>query len=125
MSKLSISAYLAILYGIGLICFETLVNWGQWQWWPFWIVDYVAALFLILGGLATLKKRNYGPKLLCTGWGFVLAMLWMSLAGNISDGMEPNRNDRVLELYLGLTIFSIILSLIGLGLALFRDKKQM
>jgi len=35
MNKLQISAYLAIIYGIGLAGFETLVNWGQWQWWPF------------------------------------------------------------------------------------------
>ncbi len=124
MNKLTISAYLALIYGIGLICFETFVNWGQWQWWPFWLVDYVAAFFLILGGFALLRKKDQGPKLLCAGWGFTLAMLWMSLAGNISNGMDPNRDDRVLGLYLGLTLFSIILSLTGLIFALANNKKQ-
>ena len=55
MRKHVISSYLALIYGLGLICFETLVNWGQWQWWPYWLVDYVAAALLILGGIATLN----------------------------------------------------------------------
>jgi len=88
MNKLVISAFLAIIYGLGLASFETYVNWGQWQWWPFWLVDYVAAALLIFSGLATLKRRIYGPKLLGSDWGFTLGMMWMSLAGNISDGTD-------------------------------------
>ena len=53
MNKLLISAYMALLYGVGLAGFETLVNWGQWQWWPFWLVDYVAAALLLFGGFKT------------------------------------------------------------------------
>ena len=122
MNKLVISASLAIIYGLGLASFETYVNWGQWQWWPFWLVDYVAAALLIFGGLATLKSHIYGSKLLCAGWGFALGMMWMSLAGNISDGADPDRASRVAGLYVSLIVVSMAISLIGLLLALSRDK---
>lgn len=123
MKRLILSAGLAIVFGIGLACFETLVNWGQWQWWPFWMVDYVAAALLIVGGLATFKQFKLGSKLLCSGWGFTLGMLWMSLAGNISNGTDPNRAARVADLYIALIIFSIVLALIGLLLALTKEEK--
>ena len=123
INKLKISAYLALLYGVGLACFETFVNWAQWQWWPFWLVDYVAAVFLIMGAIFTLQGTRFGSKFLCAGWGFTLGMMWMSLAGNISDGTDPNRAARVFGLYLGLITFSMIVSLAGLGLALVGKEK--
>jgi len=118
MTKLSFSAYMALLYGFGLAGFETLVNWGQWQWWPFWLVDYVAAGLLLLAGFATLKNLTSSSKLLCLGWGFTLGMMWMSLAGNIADGTDPDRAARVADLYVALIVFSLAYSLIGLVLAL-------
>ena len=124
MNKLLISAYMALLYGVGLGGFETLVNWGQWQWWPFWLVDYVAAALLLFGGFKTLKHPYYGAKLLCLGWGFALGMLWMSLAGNISNGTDPARAARVANLYIILIVFSMLLSFIGLILALKGNPKQ-
>ena len=114
---------MALIYGVGLAGFETLVNWGQWQWWPYWLVDYVAAAFLLLGGFKTLKHPYYGAKLLCLGWGFTLGMLWMSLAGNISEGTDPDRAARVANLYIILIVTSMLLSLIGLFLAL-KDNHE-
>jgi len=124
MNKLTLSAYLAVIYSIGLASFETLVNWGQWQWWPYWLVDYVAAALLLFGGLATLRHPYSGSKLLCTSWGFVLGMMWMSLAGNISDGTDPDRAARVAGLYTLLIIFSMTLSLVGLLFAIVGNNKH-
>lgn len=124
MRKHVISSYLALIYGLGLICFETLVNWGQWQWWPYWLVDYVAAALLILGGIATLKHRLYGSKLLSAGWGFTLGMMWMSLAGNIADGTDPDRASRVAGLYVILIVFSMTVSFFGLLLALASSQEK-
>lgn len=123
MNRLQVSAYMALIYGAGLAGFETLVNWGQWQWWPYWLVDYVAATLLLFGGLTALKHRYYGSKLLCLGWGFTLGMLWMSLSGNISNGVDPDRAARVANFYIILTVFSMVLSLIGLLLAL-KDNHE-
>ena len=74
---------------------------------------------MIAGGLATLMHRIiYSAKLLCAGWGFALGMMWMSLAGNISDGTDPDRASRVAGLYVLLTVVSMAISLAGLFLAL-------
>ena len=124
MSKYVLSSYLALIYGSCLIIFETLVNWGQWQWWPFWLVDYVAAIILILGGLATLKYRVYGLRLLSAGWGFTFGMMWMSLASNLADGTDPERAARVAGLYVSLILLSITVSLVGLLLALTGTQKR-
>ena len=118
MNKRATSAYLAIIYGISLVCFETFVNWGQWQWWPYWLVDYIAAALLILGGLATRGRRLYGPKLLSAAWGFTLGMMWMSLAANISEGTDPDRAARVAGLYIILIVLSMSICLLGLILSL-------
>lgn len=123
MSKIAVSAFMAIVFGLGLACFETWVNWGQWQWWPFWLVDFVAAALLVFGGITFLKRRQYGAKLLSAGWGFTLAMMWMSLAGNITGGTDPERDARLAGLYVTLIIVSMILSLIGLLLALMDNRK--
>lgn len=124
MTALRISALLAILAGALLAGFETLVNWGQWQWWPYWLVDYVAAALLAGGGLATLKRKSAGRRLLCAGWAFTAGMAWMSLAGNIAAGADPARNGRVAGLYIALIALLIGVSLAGLLIALFAAKEQ-
>lgn len=109
---------MAIIYAIGLAGFETLVNWGQWQWWPWWLVDYVAAMILFAGGIAVLRNIGFGPALLTAGWGFALGMMWMSLAGNIAEGTDPDRTARVAGFYVGLIGLSIGYCLLGLWLSL-------
>ena len=46
MSKVRLqatAAYMAAAFGTFLAIGETVRNWGNWQWWPFWLVDYIAA----------------------------------------------------------------------------------
>ena len=112
------SAMMALVYGAGLAGFETLVNWGQWQWWPWWLVDYVAAGLLAIGGGLTLRGQPAGPGLLAAAWGFALGMMWMSLAGNVEAGPDPDRAARVAGLYIALIAFSMVWCLGGLLLTL-------
>jgi len=124
MNKLEYSAYLALFFGIGLAAFETLVNWGQWQWWPFWLIDYAAAILLICGAFSVFRQHGFAAKLLCAGWAFTLAMFWMSLAGNIENGTDPARAARAADLYVLMIVFSIVLALIGLILALMEGANK-
>ena len=116
-------AYMAIVYGIGLAGFELLVNWGQWQWWPWWLVDFVAAAALFGGGVSVLKGHDSGPAMLAAGWGFALGMMWMSLAGNIAEGTDPDRAARVAGMYIALIALSMIWCLAGLLMTL-KIRKQ-
>ncbi len=101
-----------------------MLNWGQWQWCPWWLVDYVAAVILLLGGAGTLKHKPYCTPLLYAGWGFALGMMWMSLAGNVEQGTDPVRQGRVLGFYIFLIWFGIAYCLTGLLLALSSLKPR-
>ena len=103
--------------------FETWVNFDQWQWWPWWLVDYVAAALLIVGGICTLKGDRIGLRLLCASWAFAIGMAWMSLAGNIEAGADPARDSRVAGFYVALIGLMIATCITGLILALFAPKE--
>jgi hypothetical protein len=117
LAALRASAILALIVGTLLASFETLVNWGQWQWWPFWLVDYVGAALLIGGGVMTLRGHRSGDRILCASWAFNIGMAWMSMAGNIETGTDPARAGRVAGFYVALIGLHITVSTICLLLA--------
>jgi len=81
-----VSAWLAVVFGLSLAVLEAVRNWGDWQWWPFWVVDYVAATLLVIGGVMALRR---GPThWLAGGWGFACAMFWMSFFGHLEGAMK-------------------------------------
>jgi hypothetical protein len=118
------SALMAIVCGLALAIAETAINWGQWQWWPWWLVDFVAAALMIAGGVAVIKDITNGRALLASGWAFALGMGWMSLAGNIAAGPDPERNARVAGLYTDLIASGLVICVIGLAFALFGKAKR-
>ena len=70
------SGMLALGFGAVLAIAEIIRNWGDWQAWPFWIVDFIAAGALIWGGLRTLSQGS--SRLLSAAWGFTVGIFWMS-----------------------------------------------
>ena len=70
------SAFLALGFGAFLAIAEIVRNWGNWQAWPFWILDVVAAGALVWGGLRTFSQGS--PRLLSAAWGFAVGIFWMS-----------------------------------------------
>lgn len=116
---IKISAWLAVAFGLILGVLEAVRNWGDWQWWPFWVVDYVAATLLVVGGLLALR----GPveRWLTAGWGFACAMFWMSFFGHYGDAMKAGAEVSVREqrltliigLMFGITVVGLVLSLLG------------
>ena len=111
------SAWLAIAFGVSLSVLEALRNWGDWQWWPFWVVDYIAAGLLVLGG--TLALRRGVDRWLTAGWGFACAMFWMSFVGHLetvlAGGLDPREKQltTIIGALFGLTIVGLGLGLIG------------
>lgn len=78
-----ISAWMAVAFAVFLAIGEAVRNWGDWQWWPFWLVDYVAVVFLLWGAVAVF--RNGDRVILCGAWGFVTAMSYMSFFSHIDQ----------------------------------------
>ena len=114
---LKISAWAAVLFGSALAVLEAVRNWGDWQWWPFWVVDYVAAGLLVLGGVAVLRGRS--RHWLGAGWGFACAMFWMSYFGHLEGllGGDVDARERMLTQIIGamfaVTIAGLVLSLLS------------
>jgi hypothetical protein len=124
LAGLRASASVALIVGTLLASFETLVNWGQWQWWPFWLVDFVGAALLIGGGVLTLRNHVSGDRILCAGWAFNIGMAWMSMAGNIEMGTDPARAGRVAGFYVALIGLHIAVSTLCLLLAITARRQS-
>jgi hypothetical protein len=92
------AAWLALAFGTFLAVAEAVRNSGVVQWWPFWVVDYIA-VFLLIGGAAAVLWRpsERGLPVLTAGWGFACAMFWMSFFGHVAevfgDGTEVARTN--------------------------------
>lgn len=77
------SAYLALAFAGWLAISEIVRNWGDWQWAPFWIVDYMAAGLLAFGGQRALTTGTV--RWLTGAWGFASAMFYMSFFSHIEQ----------------------------------------
>ena len=116
-----ISAYLALAFGVFLFVGEVVRNWGDWQWWPFWVVDYIAASLLIFGGQRALKTGTV--RWLTGGWGFTAAMFWMSFFRHVdslrSQGpgtngpIEESQLTIIIGVMLGIALLGFLFALLG------------
>ena len=130
--NIQISAYLAISIAVLLAIGETAVNWGDWQWWPYFMVDYIASFILLVGGMWCLRdmQSRQALALLAAGWAFTVCMAWMSFAGNLRIAMSSDelaRHDRVgsVYAYLGIVGIGLLLSTVCLLLIVWPEKKQL
>lgn len=117
------SAFLAMGFGLFLAIAEIVRNWGNWQPWPFWIVDFIAAGSLIWGGLRTLSQGS--SRLLSAAWGFTVGIFWMSFfshtAAMSGGSAETYAGGAVSEGFLTLIIGAMLVAAIaGLVMSLSR-----
>jgi hypothetical protein len=84
------AAWLALGFATFLAIAEAGRNAGVVQWWPFWVVDYIAVGLLLWGAAAVLwtPSANRGGAILTAGWGFATAMFWMSFFGHLGEVMR-------------------------------------
>lgn len=112
------AAILALVFGGFLTVAEIARNWGNWQWWPFWLVDFIAAGLLIAGAWLALREKAGGRAFLCGAWGFTGAMFYMSFWSHIEhihQAAEGNFAQRPLTIVIGImwgiTIVGFVLAL--------------
>jgi len=125
------SAWLALAFGTFLAVAEALRNSGEVQWWPFWVVDFIAVALLQWGAISILwVPSQRSTAVLTAAWGFACAMFYMSLFGHISDllgtGTEvANTNAQSALDEPGLTIVIAVMfaiTLAGLATSLLADR---
>ena len=116
---IKISAYMALAFAAWLAVTEIIRNWGDWQWAPFWIVDYMAAALLAFGGQRALRRGTV--RWLTGAWGFTSAMFYMSFFSHVYDlrTKASNHNGPIDETTLTAIIgILLVITFIGFFLSL-------
>ena len=124
IAMLRAAAILALVFGAFLAAAEIARNWGNWQWWPFWLVDFIAAGLLIAGSWLALRGRPSGGAVLCGAWGFTTCMFYMSFWSHIehiNEAAEGNLSQGPLTVVIGI-LWGI--SIVGFALALGAARRS-
>ena len=128
------AAWLALAFGTFLAVAEAARNSGEIQWWPFWVVDYIAVALLMWGAIAVLWRPEAarGLPVLTAGWGFACAMFYMSFFGHINEIMQSgvaiaatNAQSALDEPWLTVIIGVLFaLTIVGLIASLMAERRE-
>ena len=113
-----VNKVLATLFAIGLGIGEAVMNWGNWQYAPLWIVDYMIVIVLLVGAFQASTEKS--ASILKASWAFSFGVMYMALFVTIDPDKEKYYNASPIILYLiGLLI---MLSVIGIVLSILTEK---
>lgn len=117
------SRYTALIYAIGLGIGEAVINWGDWQWWPLWVVDYIIVVWLLI---AFWRTRQPGRSLeLAAAWAFACGVFYMALFVSL-DLLREGRMEHVEgeNIYLGLIALMLFLTVSGIVTAFATARRS-
>ena len=106
---------MAIGLGIALAIVEAMRNWGDWQWWPYWAIDYIMAALLISGGVLVLGKARISGQFLAFAWGVSFGTGYMSFWGhieNFNNAAHGNISQVPLTYLIGFGLFCCVVGFI-------------
>jgi hypothetical protein len=78
-------AILAIIAGLSLAAIKLLL--AESLWWPFVVVEYLAAVLLLAG--AVVAWRSGQTAMLAAGWGFTAGITWSTLFHHLQKLAAP------------------------------------
>ena len=108
-----INLIIATVYSIVLAVVEALLNWGDWQYAPLWIIDYLIVIILLLGVFVYKENQR---KVLLLGWSFSSGVMYMALFINLepSSTLTPLGSNILYSIALALAVspIGIILTMI-------------
>lgn len=120
---LACSRYLALLFAAGLAIGEAVINWGNWQYAPLWIVDYIIVAWLILGFVKTRHGDNL--HILLAGWAFTAGVFYMALFVSLDPQIAVHfETDTVLMALVGFMLGVCIAGFLCALRALYRPAPQ-
>ena len=111
----------ATLYSIILAIVEAILNWGDWQYAPLWIVEYLIVIIL-LSAVFVLKK-NIQRLMLLLGWAFSAGVMYMVLFINLEPTPTTIASPNI-ESKLPLVGLALIVSIIGIVLTIIDSKNN-
>ena len=116
-----INLIIATLYSIILAIVEAMLNWGDWQYAPLWVVDYLIVIILL--SAVFVFKKNIQRLMLLLGWAFSSGVMYMALFINlepIPTTIKPPNVEGILPL-VGL---ALVVSIIGIVLTIIDSKNN-
>ncbi len=119
---MKLSAYMAIILGLVLAFLEAVRNWGNWQWWPYWVIDYIMAVLLISGGILVLLGKKASGRVLACAWGVSFGAGYMSFWSHVENFHNPahgNISQAPLTYLIG---FGLICCIIGFLLTVYGEN---
>ena len=122
---ITLSARLAIGFGVFLAVAEVVRNWGDWQPWPWWVVDYIAVALLLYGGRAALPSRPQRSVTPLGGaWGFTCAMFYMSFFSHL-ETLHEKGTGPIESVPLTATIGALFaVTILGLALTIAGSQRE-
>ena len=115
-----INLIVATLYSIILAIVEVMLNWGDWQYAPLWIVDYLIVIILL--SAVFVFENNIQRLMLLLGWAFSSGVMYMALFVNLEPIPTTVKSPNV-EGILPLVGLALVVSIIGVILTII-DKKE-
>ena len=111
----------ATLYSIILAIVEAILNWGDWQYAPLWIVDYLIVIILL--SAVFVFKKNIQRLILLLGWAFSAGVMYMVLFINLEPIPTAVASPNI-EGKLPLVGLALIISIIGIVLTIIDSKNN-
>ncbi|HRK34769.1 MAG TPA: hypothetical protein PLJ47_09255 [Candidatus Hydrogenedentes bacterium] len=108
---LAFSRYAALIFAIGLAIGEAVINWGNWQWWPLWVIDYVIVFALIAG--FSLSRDPRRAHALTTAWTLAFGVFYMAFFVSLESIREGQAS--FAEFRVVITLMGIMMALAGAG----------
>ena len=117
-----LAAWLAIAVAIPLAAAQLYRNFDNWNRWPSWVIDEVAAAGLLVAGALALRQGQ--PRYLAPAWAFAFALYLSSVATRIHalPMMPPEIYGAELMLTRIVSALAAV-SFVGLALSLADRKK--
>ena len=116
-----INLIIATLYSIILAIVEAMLNWGDWQYAPLWIVDYLIVIILL--SAVFVFKKNIQKLMLLLGWAFSSGVMYMALFINLEPMPTTIKSPNV-EGILPLVGLALAVSIIGIALTMIDRKNN-
>jgi hypothetical protein len=111
----------ATLYSIILAIVEAILNWGDWQYAPLWIVDYLIVTILL--SAVFVFKKNIQRLMLLLGWAFSAGVMYMVLFINLEPIPTAVASPNI-EGKLPLVGLALIVSIVGIVLTIIDSKNN-
>ena len=111
----------ATLYSIILAIVEAILNWGDWQYAPLWIVDYLIVIILL--SAVFVFKKNIQRLMLLLGWAFSAGVMYMVLFINLEPIPTAVASPNI-EGKLPLVGLALMVSIVGTVLTIIDSKNN-